>query len=160
MPGGAGYRTGQDDDARKHPSTPAPGTGSEDRECRRSGEDEQSNRRPARPGSQAENAEPGREKSEGVPQMGGAPTFHHGLTKPDWALYLGTGTLRRKIFHRAINELLASWDDHGIKEVVIISAQRHEPHIEALLTALTGNATTEIVDLMTIEVTPIVEGHP
>jgi creatinine amidohydrolase len=89
-----------------------------------------------------------------------APTFHYGLTKPDWAPYPGTGTLRRKTFHRAINELLASWDDHGIDEVVIITAQRHEPHIEALLTALTENATTEIVDLMTIDVADLVEGHP
>jgi creatinine amidohydrolase len=38
-----------------------------------------------------------------------APTFHYGLTKPDWAPYPGTGTLRRKTLHRAINELLASW---------------------------------------------------
>ena len=89
-----------------------------------------------------------------------APTFHYGLTKPDWARYPGTGTLRRKTFHRAINELLASWDDHGIDEVVIITAQRHEPHIEALLTALTENTTTEIVDLMTIDVTDLVEGNP
>jgi len=88
-----------------------------------------------------------------------APTFHYGLTKPDWAPYPGTSTLRRKIFHRAINELLASWDDHGIHEVVIITAQRHEPHIEALLTALTSNATTKSVDLMTIDITDIVEGN-
>lgn len=93
-------------------------------------------------------------------QLAVAPTFHYGLTKPDWAPYPGTSTLRRKTFHRAINELLASWDDHGIDEIVIITAQRHEPHIEALLTALTENATTEIVDLMTIGVTDLIEGHP
>jgi len=89
-----------------------------------------------------------------------APTFHYGLTKPDWAPDPGTGTLRRKTFHRAINELLSSWDDHGIDEVVIVSAQRHEPHIEALLTALTENATTEIVDPMTIDVADLVDGLP
>ena len=89
-----------------------------------------------------------------------APTFHYGLTKPDWAPYPGTSTLRRKTFHRAINELLTSWDDHGIDEIVIITAQRHEPHIEALLAALTENATTEIVDLMTIDVADLVEGRP
>jgi len=93
-------------------------------------------------------------------QLVAAPTFHYGLTKPDWAPYPGTSTLRRKTFHRAINELLASWDDHGIDEVVIVSAQRHEPHIEALLTALTENPTTEIVDLMTIDVADLVESLP
>ena len=93
-------------------------------------------------------------------QVAVAPTFHYGLTKPDWAPYPGTSTLRRKTFHRAINELLASWEDHGIEEIVIITAQRHEPHIEALLTALTETATTEIVDLMTIDVTDLVHGHP
>ena len=89
-----------------------------------------------------------------------APTFHYGLTKPDWTPYAGTSTLRRKTFHRAINELLTSWDDHGIAEVVVITAQRHEPHLESLLTALTSNSTTEVVDLMTIDVGDLVEGRP
>ena len=89
-----------------------------------------------------------------------APTFHYGLTKPDWTPYPGTSTLRRKTFHRAINELLASWDDHGIAEVIVITAQRHEPHLESLLTALTSTSTTEVVDLMTIDVGDLVEGRP
>ena len=89
-----------------------------------------------------------------------APTFHYGLTKPDRTPYPGTGTLRRKTFHRAINELLASWDDHGIAEVVVITAQRHEPHVEALLTELTSTSTTEVVDLTTIDVADLVEGRP
>jgi len=89
-----------------------------------------------------------------------APTFHYGLTKPDWTPYPGTSTLRRKTFHRAINELLASWDDHGITEVIIITAQRYEPHLESLLTALTNRSTTQVVDLMTIEVGDLVEGRP
>lgn len=89
-----------------------------------------------------------------------APPFHYGLTQPDWEPYAGTSTLRRKTFHRAINELLASWDDHGIAEVVIITAQRHEPHLEALLTALTPSAVTEVVDLMTIDVSDLVQGRP
>lgn len=89
-----------------------------------------------------------------------APTFHYGLTKPDRTPYPGTGTLRRKTFHRAINELLASWDDHGITEVIVITAQRHEPHLESLLTALTSTSTTVVVDLMTIDVGDLVEGRP
>ncbi len=89
-----------------------------------------------------------------------APTFHYGLTKPDWTPYPDTSTLRRKTFHRAINELLASWDDHGISEVIVITAQRHEPHLESLLAALTSTSITEVVDLMTIDVRDLVEGHP
>ncbi|GMR12989.1 MAG: creatininase [Gemmatimonadota bacterium] len=89
-----------------------------------------------------------------------APPLPYGIVHPDGEAYAGTAGLRRKTFHRAVNELLASWDDHGVTELVVITAQRHEPHLEALLTALTPQASTTVVDLMMLDVSDILEGNP
>ena len=89
-----------------------------------------------------------------------APALPYGISHPDSGAYAGTAGLRRKTFHRAVNELLANWDDHGVTELVVITAQRHEPHLEALLTALTPRASTTVVDLMTLEVSGLLEGDP
>lgn len=89
-----------------------------------------------------------------------APPFPYGIVHPDGGDYAGTAGLRRKTFHRAVNELLASWDDHGVTGLVVITAQRHEPHMEALLTALTPQASTTVVDLMTLDVADLLEGNP
>lgn len=89
-----------------------------------------------------------------------SPALPFGVPHPDSVAYPGTAGLRRKTFHRAVNELLASWDDHGVTELVVITAQRHEPQIEALLTALTPHATTTVVDLMTLDVTDLLDGDP
>ncbi|MFV2006018.1 MAG: creatininase family protein [Longimicrobiales bacterium] len=89
-----------------------------------------------------------------------APPLPYGIVHPDGGAYAGTAGLRRKTFHRAVNELLASWDDHGVTELVVITAQRHEPHLEALLTALTPQASTTVVDLMTLDVADLLDGNP
>lgn len=89
-----------------------------------------------------------------------APTFPYGVSTP-WAVeFGGTATLRRKTLHRAINELLASWEDHGVDEFILLTAQRYEPHLDALLMALTQTSTTTVVDLHTIDVSDLVERDP
>ncbi len=81
-----------------------------------------------------------------------APTFSYGVTVGARGRYPGTTTLRRKTLHRAINELLASWEDHGVSEIVAITAHRYEPHLDALLMALTSRSQTTVIDLYAIEV--------
>jgi creatinine amidohydrolase len=65
--------------------------------------------------------------------------------------------LGRKTLHRALNELLADWEDHGIQEFVLLTAHRHELHLDALLMAMTSSATTIVVNLLTIEVDDLFE---
>ena len=74
-----------------------------------------------------------------------APTFSYGVTLGGGPFttragrrFVGPAGLRRKTLHKAINELLADWEDHGVEHFVIITAHRYEPHLEALLMALTG----------------------
>jgi creatinine amidohydrolase len=59
-----------------------------------------------------------------------------------------------------LNELLDRWEDHGVREFVIITAHRYEPHVEALLLALTARATTKVFDLHQIDVTDLLEADP
>jgi creatinine amidohydrolase len=88
-----------------------------------------------------------------------APAFSYGVTVGggSWA---GAAGLRRKTFHRAINELLARWEDHGVSEFVIVSAHRFEPHLEALLMALTASSTTTVLDLFHVDVADLLDGDP
>jgi creatinine amidohydrolase len=88
-----------------------------------------------------------------------APTFSYGVTV-DGGPFAGQAGLRRKTLHRAVNELLAKWEDHGIQQFVIITAHRFEPHLEALLMALTDRATESVYDLYQIDVSDVIETDP
>lgn len=87
------------------------------------------------------------------------PTFCYGVTAPGGP-YAGAAGLRRKTFHRALNELLARWEDHGVREFLVVSAHRCEPHLEAILMALTPRATTTVFDLYQIDVSDLLEEDP
>ena len=89
-----------------------------------------------------------------------APTFHYGVRGPERESFAGTAGIQRKTLHRALNELLAEWEDHGFQEFILLSAHRHEAHVEALLMALTSSASTTVVNLFGIEVGDILEGSP
>lgn len=87
-----------------------------------------------------------------------APTFPYGVTGPRAGAFAGTATLRRKTLHRAVNELLAAWEDHGVAETILLSAHRYDPHLDALLMALTAESVTTVVDLYAIDVSDVLEG--
>src|SRR5438105_3340361 len=89
-----------------------------------------------------------------------APTFGYGVTGEARGRFAGTASLRRKTLHRTINELLGSWEDHGVSEVVVITAHRYEPHLDALLMAITSRSQTTVVDLYAVEVGDLLEGEP
>jgi len=88
-----------------------------------------------------------------------APPFSYGVTVGGgpWA---GTAGLRRKTFHRALNELLARWEDHGVQEFLVVTAHRYEPHVEAILLSLTARSLTTVFDLHQMDVTRLVERDP
>lgn len=88
-----------------------------------------------------------------------APTFSYGVTAGGGP-YAGTSGLRRKTLHRAINELLARWEDHGVTQFVLVTAHRFDPHVEALLMALTARATTTVFDLSQVDVSDLVQEDP
>lgn len=87
-----------------------------------------------------------------------APTFPYGVNGPSSRKFPGSASLRRKTLHRAVNELLAGWEDHGVTEFIVLTAHRYEPHLDALLMALTQSSTTTVVDLYAIDVSDLIEG--
>lgn len=89
-----------------------------------------------------------------------APTLGYGVGAPTWRAFPGTAGLRRKTLHRVVNELLAAWESAGIRELIVVTANRFEQHLDALLMALTSEATTTVIDLRSIPVGDILHGDP
>jgi creatinine amidohydrolase len=89
-----------------------------------------------------------------------APTMYYGVNVVSEREYAGTASLRQKTLHRAINELLASWEEHGLREFILITAHRHEPHLDALATLITGQARVRVVSLWDVEVGDLLERQP
>jgi len=89
-----------------------------------------------------------------------APTLAFGVAAPDTCHHPGAAAMRRKTFHRALNEVLASWDAGGVREVVVVVYERLESYLEAVLTSLTPEADVTVVDLRTIDVSDLVEDRP
>ncbi len=89
-----------------------------------------------------------------------APTFSYGVNLPGSSKFPGTAGIRRKTLHRTINELFSSWEDHGVSEFLVVTASRSEPHMDALLMALTSDARTTVIDLFALDVSRHHPGAP
>ncbi len=85
-----------------------------------------------------------------------APPFPYGVTHKSAVRRSGLASLRRKTLHRAINELLAGWEDHGIQEFVLVTAHGSESHLDAMLMAMTSNSRTTVFDLGSVQVEEVV----
>ncbi len=80
-----------------------------------------------------------------------APTYWYGVP-PRGGPPPGVTGVRRKTLHRVVNELLAGWEDGGVREFLILTAHGYEPHLEALLMAFTDAAATRVFDLYQVDV--------
>jgi creatinine amidohydrolase len=89
-----------------------------------------------------------------------APSFSYGVWYPGKERYAGSTGIRRKTLHRALNEMLARWEDHGIQEFVLLTAYQHEPHLDALLMSMTSSALTTVVNLFSVDTSDLLEGSP
>jgi creatinine amidohydrolase len=89
-----------------------------------------------------------------------APTISYGVNVRGASEYAGTTTLRQKTLHRSLNELLAAWEKHGLSEFVVITAHRHEPHLDALATLLTRSARVRVVSVWDVDIADLLEVQP
>ncbi|HZD06303.1 MAG TPA: creatininase family protein [Longimicrobiales bacterium] len=89
-----------------------------------------------------------------------APTLAYGVVMSHPGRFAGQTGVGRKTLHRAVNELFARWEDHGVSEFVAITAHRFEPHLDALLMALTSDSLTTVIDLYRIDVSDLLESPP
>lgn len=86
-----------------------------------------------------------------------APTLHYGVNVKATQAFAGTASFSKKTLHRALNELLAGWEDHGVSEFILITAHRHEPHLEALASLLTDRARVRVVETWDVDVSDLLE---
>ena len=88
-----------------------------------------------------------------------APTIYYGVNVASERAFAGTATLRQKTMHRALNELLASWENHGISEFILITAHRHEPHLDALATLITRTARVRVVSVWDVDIADLLDAQ-
>ena len=86
-----------------------------------------------------------------------APTFPYGVTVPSERRYTGTTSLREKTLHRVLNDLLASWEDHGFNEFILITAHSYDPHVEAIATVTGTLSRVRVIEIMGIDFSDLLE---
>lgn len=89
-----------------------------------------------------------------------APTMYYGVNVRTDRAYAGTATLSQKTLHRALNELLATWEEDGISEFILVSAHRHEPHLDAMATLVTREARVRVVSVWDVDIADLLERQP
>ena len=89
-----------------------------------------------------------------------APVIAYGVNVASERAYAGTATVRAKTLHRLINELLATWESQGFEEFILITAHRHEPHLDALTTLATESARVRVVSVWDVDVSALLEAQP
>jgi creatinine amidohydrolase len=89
-----------------------------------------------------------------------APTMYYGVNVRSEREYAGTASLRQKTLHRALNELLAAWEEQGVREFIIITAHGHEPHLDALATLITGGARVRVVSIWDVDIADLLDTQP
>jgi creatinine amidohydrolase/Fe(II)-dependent formamide hydrolase-like protein len=85
-----------------------------------------------------------------------APTVEYGVNSSDEADYPGSVTLRKKTLHRMLNDLLTTWECHGVNEFVLLTAHGYDPHLEAISTVGTVRARVRVVDLFAVNLSDLV----
>ncbi len=86
-----------------------------------------------------------------------APTVHFGVNVRTDRAFAGTASLTQKTLHRSLNELLDAWEDHGVREFILITAHRHEPHMDALATLITRRARVRVIQIWDVDVSDLLE---
>lgn len=89
-----------------------------------------------------------------------APTVYYGVNVKPERPFAGTASMTKKTLHRALNELLACWEEEGIRECILVTAHRHEPHLDSLATLYTEVARIRVVQAWDVEVGDLLEAQP
>jgi creatinine amidohydrolase len=73
--------------------------------------------------------------------------------------YAGTTTLRQKTLHRTLNEMLSAWERGGFTEFILVTAHRHEPHLDTLATLVTRSARVRVVSIWDVDIADLLEAQ-
>ncbi|MGI8547599.1 MAG: creatininase family protein [Gemmatimonadaceae bacterium] len=84
-----------------------------------------------------------------------APTVEYGVNQAQEDGYPGDVSLRKKTLHRELNDLLTSWECHGVNEFILLTAHGYDPHQEALATVGTVRARVRVVDVFAVNLSDL-----
>lgn len=88
-----------------------------------------------------------------------APTMEFGVNVVTERGFAGNSWLRRKTLHRALNDLVDTWESTGIREFILLTAHEHDPHLEALATVVTSGARIRAVNVFAMDLRDLLEGQ-
>jgi creatinine amidohydrolase len=88
-----------------------------------------------------------------------APTIEYGVNVETERGFAGNASVRKKTLHRALNDLLDTWESTGIREFILLTAHEHDPHLEALSTVITNEARVRVVDIFGVQFSDLLEGQ-
>jgi creatinine amidohydrolase len=88
-----------------------------------------------------------------------APTLEYGVNVETERRFAGNASLRKKTLHRALNDLIDTWESTGIREFILLTAHEHDPHLEALATVITSGARVRVVDIFGMAFRDLLEGQ-
>jgi len=89
-----------------------------------------------------------------------APAIEYGVFRAGARPTPGDSSVRRKTLHRYLNDLIAEWESAGFKEFILLSANEHIFHQEALITVVTRSARLRVADLWTIPMQDLLSTDP
>jgi creatinine amidohydrolase len=82
-----------------------------------------------------------------------APTVAYGVNARTRRPFPGNASVRRKTLHRWMNDLVGDWETSGVDRFIILTANGHDPHQEALTTLRTLHARVVTVDVFALDFT-------
>jgi creatinine amidohydrolase len=88
-----------------------------------------------------------------------APTLEYGVNVVTERNFAGNASFRRKTLHRALNDLVDTWEASGVREFIFLTAHEHDPHLEALATVVTSGARVRAVDVFAMDLHDLLEGQ-
>ena len=86
-----------------------------------------------------------------------APTLPYSVASRNEREYAGTASLDAKTLHRVLNELVDSWEQHGLAEIVLMTAHGFGPHLRAISTVVSDTVRVRAVDLHSIDLSHLIE---
>ena len=88
-----------------------------------------------------------------------APTVEYGVNVTTDRRFAGNTSVRRKTLHRALNDLVDSWEAGGVKEFILLTAHENDPHLEALETVITSGARLRVINIFGLAFSDLLEGQ-
>ncbi|MFV1986290.1 MAG: creatininase family protein [Gemmatimonadota bacterium] len=95
--------------------------------------------------------------AEGIGQRYGvlvAPTLPFGAGSDIDRTYAGTGVVGHKTLHHALNDVVGSWVDQGLRDLVLLTSNGFGPHYRALVSVMAGDLRIRAVDANVVDITP------